>query len=213
MRVALAGAFVFVLTSAVHAQTGRAVGDVQRTPWGDPDLQGVWDYWTFTPLERPKEYAGKAMLTDAEHAALVARLSGEAAALDARQRSARDTGAYSQEAWTDRARGTALKQTSLITDPPDGKLPPLTPEAQQKEAAHKAAGGYPVRMRTGGIELTASERLEAIAHLAAIEARGIAGHRNDVCLRIRREARRQQSRGRIGIVDGRRGGVGRSRRF
>jgi hypothetical protein len=151
MRVALAGAFVFVLTSAVHAQTGRAVGDVQRTPWGDPDLQGVWDYWTFTPLERPKEYAGKAMLTDAEHAELVARLSGEAAALDARQRSARGTGAYSQEAWTDRARGTALKQTSLITDPPDGKLPPLTPEAQQKEAAHKAAGGYPVRMRTGGI--------------------------------------------------------------
>ena len=72
-------------------------------------------------------------LTSAAHA-LLARLSGEAAALDARQRSAADTGAYSQEAWTDRARGTALKQTSLIIDPPDGKMPPLTPAAKKREA-------------------------------------------------------------------------------
>ena len=151
-RVVLAGAlFVLALASAAPAQNVGAAGDVPRTPWGDPDLQGVWDYWTFTPLERPKEYANRAMLTDAEHADLLKRLSGEAAALDARQASAADTGAYSQEAWTDRARGTALTQTSLIVDPPDGKIPPLTLEAQQKAAAHTAAGGYPVRMRTGGI--------------------------------------------------------------
>ena len=41
-----------------------------KTPWGHPDLQGVWDYWTFTPLERPKEFADKPVLTDAEAAQL-----------------------------------------------------------------------------------------------------------------------------------------------
>jgi hypothetical protein len=145
-----AGLLMLALASAAPAQNVRA-GDMPRTAWGDPDLEGVWDYWTFTPLERPKEYANKAMLTDAEHAELLKRLSGEAVALDDRTRSSGDTGAYSQEAWTDRTRGIALKQTSLLIDPPDGKLPPLTPEAQQKAAAHTAAGGHPVRMRTGGV--------------------------------------------------------------
>ena len=91
------------------------------------------------------------MLTDAEHAELVKRLSGEATALDERTRSSGATGVYSQEVWTDRARPNILKQTSLLIDPPDGKLPPLTPEAQRRAAAHEAAGGRPVRMRTGGI--------------------------------------------------------------
>jgi hypothetical protein len=62
MRVELAGAlFVLALTSAAHAQTAKTADDVPRTPWGDPDLQGVWDYWTFTPLERPKEYASRGL--------------------------------------------------------------------------------------------------------------------------------------------------------
>lgn len=122
-----------------------------RTPWGDPDLQGTWDYWTFTPLERPREYADKPTLSDAEHAELVKRLSGTAAATDARQQSAGDPGTYSQEVWTERTRPNALKQTSLLIEPEDGRIPPMTPEAIQKAAAHKAAGGHPVRMRTDGI--------------------------------------------------------------
>jgi hypothetical protein len=151
-RLTVASAvFVLAAGAAALAQTARPPGNVPRTPWGHPDLQGVWDYWTFTPLERPKEYANKAVLTDAEHAELVKRLSGQAAALDSQVASSGDTGAYSQEAWTDRARGTALKQTSLLVDPLDGKIPPMTPDAQQKEAAHKAAGGHPVRMRTDGV--------------------------------------------------------------
>jgi hypothetical protein len=151
-RFALVGALVVLVAgSAAQAQTNRPAGDPPRTAWGDPDLQGVWDYWTFTPLERPKEYANKATLTDAEHAELVRRLSGAAAATDAKGPGSGDTGAYSQEAWTDRARGTALKQTSLIVEPSDGKIPPMTPEAQKKADAQKAAGGHPVRMRTDGI--------------------------------------------------------------
>ena len=65
---------------AAQSQTGgapiaaAATSTTPRTPWGDPDLQGVWDYWTFTPLERPKEFAGKAVLTDEEAARLGERL-------------------------------------------------------------------------------------------------------------------------------------------
>ena len=151
-RLALASAFLVVaVAAAADAQTARSARDVARTPWGDPDLQGVWDYWTFTPLERPKEYADKPVLSDTEHAELLRRLRGQAAATDARGPSSGDTGAYSQEAWTDRSRGTALKQTSLIVDPPDGKIPPMTREALQSTEAHKAAGGHPVRMRTDGV--------------------------------------------------------------
>lgn len=62
----------------------RTAGGVPRTPWGHPDLQGVWDYWTFTPLERPAEYKDKPILSDVEHAALIKRLNGQAAALDSR---------------------------------------------------------------------------------------------------------------------------------
>ena len=137
---------------AADAQRGESAGAVPRTSWGHPDLQGVWDYWTFTPLERPKEYADKPLLTEAEHAALVERLSGQAAQLDAAKPAAGNPGAYSQELWTDRARGTALRQTSLIVDPPDGRIPPMTPEAMQKAAAHTSAGGHPVRMRTDGVD-------------------------------------------------------------
>lgn len=151
-RHAVASALlVLAVAMTAHAQTGRATGGVPKTPWGHPDLQGVWDYWTFTPLERPKEYADKPTLTDAEHAALQTQLSGQAAAVDARQPSSGDPGGYSQEVWTERARGVALKQTSLIIYPEDGRIPPMTPEAQQKAAAHQAAGGHPVRMRTDGI--------------------------------------------------------------
>jgi hypothetical protein len=107
-----------------HGQTAP------QTPWGDPDLQGVWDYWTFTPLERPDEFEGRAQLTEEEAA---------------------EVGGYSQAVWTDRARATALRQTSLLVDPPDGKLPALTTEAQARAAAQEAAGGYPVRLRVGGI--------------------------------------------------------------
>ena len=55
-----------------------ATGQSRATPWGDPDLQGVWDYWTFTPLERADEFAGRDTLT-AEEAAIVGE-AGRAAA-------------------------------------------------------------------------------------------------------------------------------------
>jgi len=137
---------------AAAAARPSAGAAAPRTPWGHPDLQGVWDYWTFTPLERPAEYANKPMLTDAEHAALLERLRGQAASTDTRIAAAGDIGSYSQEVWTERTRETALKQTSILIDPPDGKIPPLTPQAQARDAAHTAAGGHPVRMRSDGVD-------------------------------------------------------------
>jgi hypothetical protein len=143
---------VVLAAAVVGAQQPAARnGAIPRTPWGDPDLQGVWDYWTFTPLERPNEFAGKAVLTDAEASRLAQRLRDQALAGDATRPRSGDPGAYSQEAWTDRARATVLNQTSLIVDPPDGKIPPLTHQAEKAAEAHRAAGGHPVRMRTDGV--------------------------------------------------------------
>jgi len=121
----------------------------KRTPWGEPDLQGTWDYWTFTPLERPAELAGRQTITVEEAAQLAQRLHSGAVA---DRVVPGDPGAYSQEVWTDRgSKLTALTQTSIIVDPPDGKIPPLTLEAAKKAEAHRAAGGHPVRIRTGGV--------------------------------------------------------------
>jgi hypothetical protein len=143
-----------VAASAQPAARGTAI---PRTAWGDPDLQGVWDYWTFTPLERPKEFANKATLTDEEAAQLAERLREQALGVDVKGPRPGDPGAYSQETWTDRTRARALKQTSIIVDPPDGKVPPMTPAAKQREDAHRAAGGHPVRTRTDGIGVNGPE--------------------------------------------------------
>ncbi len=121
-----------------------------RTAWGDPDLQGVWDYWTFTPLERPEEFADRDQLTAEEAAVVAQRSNAEALARDEPPPPG-DVGGYSQAVWTDRARATALTQPSLLVDPPDGKLPAMTAAAQARAQADAAAGGYPVRLRVGGI--------------------------------------------------------------
>ncbi len=120
-----------------------------RTEWGDPDLGGVWDYWTFTPLQRSEELGDKATFTDEEAATLAQEANAEALARDLAAPPG-DPGGYSQAVWTDRARATALTQTSLIIDPPDGRIPQLTPEALAREEARLAGDGQPVRIRVGG---------------------------------------------------------------
>jgi hypothetical protein len=110
-----------------------------RTPDGQPDLQGVWSSSTLTPLERPQELAGKPVLTQAEAAAYEKQLlqqgnrdiRGESADVDV-------AGAYN-ELWFDRGKKVVgSRRTSLIVDPPDGRVPPLTPEAQKKVDAARA---------------------------------------------------------------------------
>jgi hypothetical protein len=108
---------------------------LSRTPWGEPDLQGKWSYATITPLERPNGQASKEVLTGEEVAAL-----NEGAKTDADRR---DGGAEADMAraynayWYDR--GKSIGRTSLIVDPPDGRLPALTAEGRRRLAANEEA--------------------------------------------------------------------------
>jgi hypothetical protein len=123
---------------------------VQRTSEGHPDLQGIWSYATITPLERPAELAGKAVLT-AEEAAELERRNAEVQNRDRRDhakttergtdgRSDVDR-AYNQF-WWDYGTSTAGKQTSLIVDPADGRIPPLAPAARNRV---QPDGGFAAR--------------------------------------------------------------------
>ncbi len=97
---------------------------------GDPDLRGVWDYATMTPLERAPELAEKATFTEAEAAAYERRVLE-------RQKTGLNTGGPD---WWDQVH-LANRRTSLIVDPPNGRIPPLTPEAQKRAAALALARG------------------------------------------------------------------------
>jgi hypothetical protein len=148
---------LMVWSVVARAQT-RASGDgaahgtwrAERTPDGHPDFQGVWANNTVTPLQRPKQWENKTTLTDAE----IAELQKVASRIDENDGDAQfgdglinailngnekpisydpGTGNYNQfwiveRDWHDR-------RTSLIIDPPDGRLPPTTPEGQKRRAA------------------------------------------------------------------------------
>jgi hypothetical protein len=102
-----------------------------RTAWGEPDLQGKWSYATITPLERPINQTGKDVLSREEKAALDedARTSADRRDGSPEADLLRAYNAY----WYDR--GKSIGRTSLIVDPPDGRLPPLTPEGRKRQAA------------------------------------------------------------------------------
>jgi hypothetical protein len=116
-----------------------------RTPDGQPDLQGVWTNTTLTPLERPAELAGKAYFTEQEAVEYEQRtfagLTGDRR--DGGQ--AADVARSYNEFWRDRGNKViASRRTSLIVDPPDGKVPPLTAAAiKRQEQARAVAREHP----------------------------------------------------------------------
>ena len=111
-------------------------GAVPTTPWGEPDLQGIWTVESDTPLQRPAKYANQEFFTEAQRA----ELDRERSALLGRdKRVERGTeldvaGAYNAVFMSKKHTGA---RTSLIVDPPDGRIPPLTPEAQKIAAADR----------------------------------------------------------------------------
>jgi hypothetical protein len=122
-----------------------------RTPWGDPDLQGVWRYEGAVPLERPKEFAGREFLTDEEIAErdriekelAENRLAGLEGAAVGRRSIAESPirGNEYNSFWQDHGRPRRVfKQTSLVVDPRDGLLP-YTPESRKAEMRAQARYG------------------------------------------------------------------------
>jgi hypothetical protein len=108
------------------------------TLWGEPDLQGIWTSDSETPLQRPAKYANREFFTDEERAELDkarALAIGREADESRRNRGTEQDvgGAYNAAVFTTHKR--MGRRTSLIVDPPDGRIPPLTPEAQKKRAA------------------------------------------------------------------------------
>jgi hypothetical protein len=140
-------------TSAATTWTPpKATYSPPRTPWGDPDLQGVWDYQSRIPMQRPAQFKGKATLTEAELAewAKTGAPNQDSCGVGTREseectpEELAQLGAYN-EFWNNR-NFLADNRTSLIVDPLDGRFPPMTPEAQKRQAAILQAinvGGRP----------------------------------------------------------------------
>jgi len=134
--VGAAAVITVVLVGLGGAQAPPSASEtaVPKTSWGEPDLQGLWTDEYQTPLQRPAKFAGKEFLTDAERAAL----DRERAVMPglekrAERGSERDVaGAYNSDIFTTR-RHTG-RRTSLIIDPPDGRLPPFTPAVEKRNA-------------------------------------------------------------------------------
>jgi len=127
---------VIVLLKVAPAGSANS-GQGLRTGWGDPDLQGIWTDDYQTPLQRPAKYANKAEFTDEERAELDRQ---RAAILRRNQRvevgTERDVaGAYNAVFQSIKHTGN---RTSLVIDPPDGRIPPLTPAAKQRTDADRA---------------------------------------------------------------------------
>jgi hypothetical protein len=140
-------ALLNTLPLTAQRESPAKTGQTPKTAWGHPDLQGVWDFSTSTPLQRPPELKDKAEFTDAEVAARLDQLHQARAKQDSSKTKQGDTGTYNRF-WTDEPKVT--KQTSLIIDPKDGRLPPHTPAAQkwlnELEANRKGvAGDAPTR--------------------------------------------------------------------
>ena len=136
---ASATALALFMTVTVSAQKTGTPG---KTPDGQPDLQGIWTNNTLTPLERPAEFQRKAVVNAKEAAEY------EKQVVEGRNRDRRDTnadvdvGQAYNESFFDRgtklARVDGTIRTSMIVDPADGQVPPLTPEAQKKSEAIRA---------------------------------------------------------------------------
>src|SRR5687767_8653150 len=136
IRVGIAAAVAAALAFSV---SNRLAGrdETLRTPWGDPDLQGIWTDEFDTPLQRSPRYGTREFFTEAERA----QLDTERAALLGRDRRVeRGTeldvaGAYNSVFMSLKRTGP---RTSLIVDPPDGRIPPVTAEARQRASADRA---------------------------------------------------------------------------
>ncbi len=126
---------ILIIACVVAANLTIGAQSVPRTADGRPDLDGIWYFGTATPLERPKDLEGKSHFVNAADAADFERRTAE--------RIAQGVTVHPPD-WLDY--GTKVVpdlRTSLIVDPPDGRVPPLTPEARARQAARRTPRGGP----------------------------------------------------------------------
>lgn len=156
MRTLAAGLLALATVSLASPAFVAAAWVVPRTPDGHPDLQGIWTMHTFTPLVRPARYANQEFLTDKEADELSALLSADdvdplVAGIfglsdeDRRKRVVQnDPTHYDNAMWlaTPDLKPLSSNRTSLIYDPPDGKIPAQTADARQRAAARRALAGF-----------------------------------------------------------------------
>jgi len=141
-RRTLGLALAIAVTAAVSLAGQEKGTGGTRTPWGDPDLQGIWSIATITPFERPSALADKAQLTEQEAA------EAEKTFLKTQNQDRREgvgdadlALAYNDFWWDRGTKVVSTRQTSLVVDPPDGRVPALTAEGRARATA-RAARGY-----------------------------------------------------------------------
>src|SRR5687767_12914851 len=146
----LAGAALMTAAIPASLAAQQPAANAPRTPWGHPDLQGLWNAATMTPLERSQQFGGRLTMTEEEAAKLEGAQKERTARLDRPSDGARqappvggdgspgasgNVGGYNYF-WIDPGdtynRVDGQLRTSLIVDPPDGKVPPTLPEAMKR---------------------------------------------------------------------------------
>ena len=141
---------ISILLFAVLAVVGTPVFAQSQTPDSQPDLNGVWDFRTVTPLERPSEFADKEFLTEEEAAAYAeARVVAQNADLNREEKKTVTTNrgqvngtressdlalAYNNFWWDRGTTAVETRRTSLVVDPPNGQIPELTTAGAARRA-------------------------------------------------------------------------------
>jgi hypothetical protein len=150
ITTAAAGAVVALLGIQTSAQSPTASvtppPEALKTPWGEPDLQGIWTAEFDVPLQRPAKYAGQEFFTEAQRG----ELDKERAMLVQKRRERRD-GVGDADVSVGLSLNPVGTRTSLIVDPPDGRLPALTAEARQAATADREFRLALLQKQAGGM--------------------------------------------------------------